>query len=897
MRKFTKHLLALLLMVAGVVSVSAKPEQVHATFENAAPTGNASWDGSTNTFGWSATSWNQLKNIGLPSGDLSGYKKLVVDCTITEGDQFRVLFYQDAANKTLYCKDGVNEFIIADALQEVAPDDWNSFLKNCTEICLSGDNVTAPGSAIINDVYLETYDDEVEQVFASFENAAPTGNASWDSSTNTFGWSATSWNQLKNIGLPSGDLSGYKKLVVDCTITEGDQFRVLFYQDAANKTLYCKDGVNEFIIADALKEVAPDDWNSFLKNCTEVCLSGDNVTAPGSAIINSVYMETYPESEVVEIPDVVEEEDPGRPEGDYVDLDASLFNGDCVYNVGVKKAKGDFIYGATSQDLFADLSNYSKLTIIATPGTPLVLTFNHQIDFADKQNKEDYSEAEEGLYVWVDAVVDENGEYELDLTQFDPVNLNYIRIPWGYDKQSTVWYMLLTEKESNGEETSIAIEREVGQGYGAQSETIDFTAAKEYLGVEEITYDMIRIVNPDGTQISDYAPYDGWFNAEGVAEKWGDNTKICVKFFQMIENGKYEICDMNGADEVGATYNVKWALTANDKSYTYKIAVTFVPQKAIELAIADKKIAASVEYDSSEASYVEKKVTLSDEDEQAILSELGLTSLEDAKVYGYNPTTKELISAYAAYDGWRDANGDFATWTGTAAVPACVKYTDGKNYLCYNINGCDAQTVKTYWAIANDTKAVLVEIAFTYTSASEEPEDGLVEIEQSQGREYDDFARAELVEGEEYNTYTVNDDLTIAIKMMDVDVEGCDYVVVKFAEPVAAGWKLAFWSNQDLVDVPEGATEFKYVFAEDPKCGVTDGILPQICMMTFFGGYEKPLVAKVVGIYKHQAEGDPTAIKKIDTAAQKANGKYFQNGQIFIMKNGVKYNTAGQKIK
>ena len=41
----------------------------------------------------------------------------------------------------------------------------------------------------------------------------------------------------------------------------------------------------------------------------------------------------------------------------------------------------------------------------------------------------------------------------------------------------------------------------------------------------------------------------------------------------------------------------------------------------------------------------------------------------------------------------------------------------------------------------------------------------------------------------------------------------------------------------------------------------------------------------------------PTALKGIDTAAQKANGKYFQNGQIFIMKNGVKYNTAGQKIK
>ena len=130
--------------------------------------------------------------------------------------------------------------------------------------------------------------------------------------------------------------------------------------------------------------------------------------------------------------------------------------------------------------------------------------------------------------------------------------------------------------------------------------------------------------------------------------------------------------------------------------------------------------------------------------------------------------------------------------------------------------------------------------------------DGLVEIAQSQGKDLDNFTRAELVEGEGYNTYTVNGDLNIAIKMMNIDVKGCDYIVIKFAEPVAAGWHLAFWSNQDLVDVPAGATEFKYVFADDPKCGVSaDGILPQICMMTFFGGFQAPLVAKVEGIYKH----------------------------------------------
>ncbi|MBQ2299264.1 MAG: hypothetical protein II278_07810, partial [Bacteroidaceae bacterium] len=171
----------------------------------------------------------------------------------------------------------------------------------------------------------------------------------------------------------------------------------------------------------------------------------------------------------------------------------------------------------------------------------------------------------------------------------------------------------------------------------------------------------------------------------------------------------------------------------------------------------------------------------------------------------------------------------------------------------------------------------------------------LIEIPQDQGKQYDEFARAELVEGEEYNTYTVNADLQIAFKMMDVDVKDCDYVVVKFAEPVAAGWKLAFWSNQDLVDVPEGATEFKYVFAEDSKCGVVNGVLPQICMMTFFGGFTAPLEAKVVGIYKHVA-GVVDAIEDVEAAAP-VNGKFIENGKIVIIKNGKKFNMAGVAIQ
>jgi hypothetical protein len=131
-----------------------------------------------------------------------------------------------------------------------------------------------------------------------------------------------------------------------------------------------------------------------------------------------------------------------------------------------------------------------------------------------------------------------------------------------------------------------------------------------------------------------------------------------------------------------------------------------------------------------------------------------------------------------------------------------------------------------------------------------------IEIAQDQGKDLDNFTRTELVEGEKYNTYTANGDLNIAMKMEKLDVTDCDYLIIRFAEPVAAGWHLAFWSGQDLTDVAEGTMEYKYVFADDPKCGVQNGVLPQICMMTFFGGFQAPLTAKVLGIYKHQIGGD-----------------------------------------
>lgn len=138
----------------------------------------------------------------------------------------------------------------------------------------------------------------------------------------------------------------------------------------------------------------------------------------------------------------------------------------------------------------------------------------------------------------------------------------------------------------------------------------------------------------------------------------------------------------------------------------------------------------------------------------------------------------------------------------------------------------------------------------------------LIEIPQDQGTQYDNFARTAFVPGQDYNTYTASGDLQIAFKMMDIDVKDCDYVLVRFAEPVVAGWKLAFWEGNSLTDVPEGTVEYK--FELEPSM-LSSGILPQICMMTFFGGYTAPLVAKVEGVYKHSLLDDPTSVSVVNS--------------------------------
>lgn len=290
-----------------------------------------------------------------------------------------------------------------------------------------------------------------EKVYATFASPSNT-NTTWTADASgvtkgTFTWSTTWYNQLRNIGLPNGDISKYKKLVVDCKIVSGERFRILFYKGDSNKTLYAYDGVNEFIIKDELEKLGSD-YNEFILQCTEICLSGNNSVAPGEAVINEVYLETYSEGEGEDIPEIVYEEDPGKPAGDFIEfteafpsLQPRIGLGDDEHPIVL--GNGGVVVGQRSKNVIADLADYSKLTMVTSPNMKLVLYMNHEIEA--QQNAGDYAEADAGKYVFMDVQADENGICEVDLTQFDKKELNCICLPWDNSNKGTVWYLLLTE--------------------------------------------------------------------------------------------------------------------------------------------------------------------------------------------------------------------------------------------------------------------------------------------------------------------------------------------------------------------------------------------------------------------------------------------------------------------
>ncbi len=300
-------------------------------------------------------------------------------------------------------------------------------------------------------------------------------------------------------------------------------------------------------------------------------------------------------------------------------------------------------------------------------------------------------------------------------------------------------------EEPEALELAIDVERVIGQGYTPTYAEVDFAEAKEFLGVEEVTSDMLYFVNPDGTWI-DYATYavspvpdftyDGWCDAEGAAAQWGETTMINVKFFEAIPDGVFSICDMNGADEVGKTYAVKWALKANDKSVVYSVNVTFVEPEQFDLTYdeLDKVMVMDVDVESALGEAYEG--LSAEAPVRNVLRYLGIQSLDEATITAVLPDGT-LDSQYnlGTTDGWRDADGSWKGWTAPGDnnenLPNCpyfyvkADFTRASAQL-YEIGGYPGHTdepakfTATYAFIKTGTnEAVILRVNLIYPEAVE----------------------------------------------------------------------------------------------------------------------------------------------------------------------------------
>jgi len=153
-----KMLFLLSVLLIGLGQVKAATQKAYADFSNPSVSANAAWDAETNTMSWSVVYGNQIRNLGLPSGNLTNYEKIVVDCADLNAKSFRILIYvgSDAAGTIVVNQAGVTEYKLKDYVS-------TSNLEKVTEVCLSGGNEDGTGSVRILNLYMETFDDTVVQ--------------------------------------------------------------------------------------------------------------------------------------------------------------------------------------------------------------------------------------------------------------------------------------------------------------------------------------------------------------------------------------------------------------------------------------------------------------------------------------------------------------------------------------------------------------------------------------------------------------------------------------------------------------------------------------------------------------------------------------------------------------
>lgn len=281
------------------------------------------------------------------------------------------------------------------------------------------------------------------------------------------------------------------------------------------------------------------------------------------------------------------------------------------------------------------------------------------------------------------------------------------------DNEKAAWVI----EEIKSEEThmyviNVDVEREVNLGYGAQTATVDIADICEKLGLETISEENVRGVNPDGTYVENaMAVYDGWRNAEGAFETWGENAYVCVKFDATVSEDNISICTFPTNEPAeGEVYTAVWAVVTETDTVVVNTNITFVAP-----VIGDYEIVKTITVNHNEEAGTAYSETTAKFDVAAVTEALGIESISEATQYIVNVTDGSFVKNTT--DGWRDSNGDAAGWGTEGGV--CVKIQDPASGIidyigCFDETHQVGEVYTAKWGFVYDNKAVVVDVVITF---------------------------------------------------------------------------------------------------------------------------------------------------------------------------------------
>ena len=409
-----RRILMMMVLALGVGTV-ANATKIYADLSAVTTIGNATWESSTNTFTWTTPTYASMSLPGL-YGDLSDCTTLVLETenlvNNSGNDETPAKFRVDLFLSDVQLVGSDYEMVWSEAgtlkvdLQSKFTTDQLSRVKE-----FRVNTSSESGSVVLKSVYLEkpfnlTFDEggkayilpsdmvELDGVTIDEQTGEITKTETGDASI-TLSLGDVDFSNVTSISLDYDNATeGYSDILYGTEVVGVNTWTVSKYN--VNYT-------EEYRAKEASKHVSSiklhfDAAKTGKMKISSICITKSVITASDMLILSQADFKTWTS------PD--KDAEPTATAGCAIEFGKVVANGATVYGDGN-------VYYLN----YADISDAEYLKIKGTPGTKLRVQFNRVTDG--------------GANIELNPVIEDDGTVLVDLSDYEYVHLNAIKLPWG----------------------------------------------------------------------------------------------------------------------------------------------------------------------------------------------------------------------------------------------------------------------------------------------------------------------------------------------------------------------------------------------------------------------------------------------------------------------------------